>query len=290
MSTKTRTRSQRKANRITDIAVHAFLGVLAFIWVIPIVWILAASLNANPAPYSSTFFPTDYSFNNYVQLFSNRNVLDFPRMFINTLIVAIFTCLISVTFVLIVSYSLSRLRFKFRRVYMNIALILGMFPGIMAVVAIYFILKSVGLTQGWTTNIALIIVYSAGAGMTFYVMKGFMDTIPISLDEAALLDGCSRWQIFTKIILPISKPMIVYQSIVSFLTPWLDFVLAKAIARTQEHYTVSLGLWKMLEKEYIFDWFARFAAGAVCVSIPITILFIVMQRFYQESMAGSVKG
>ena len=147
-----------------------------------------------------------------------------------------------------------------------------------------------GLTQGWTTNIALIIVYSAGAGMTFYVMKGFMDTIPISLDEAALLDGCSRWQIFTKIILPISKPMIVYQSIVSFLTPWLDFVLAKAIARTQEHYTVSLGLWKMLEKEYIFDWFARFAAGAVCVSIPITILFIVMQRFYQESMAGSVKG
>ena len=140
MSTKTRTRSQRKANRITDIAVHAFLGVLAFIWVIPIVWILAASLNANPAPYSSTFFPTDYSFNNYVQLFSNRNVLDFPRMFINTLIVAIFTCLISVTFVLIVSYSLSRLRFKFRRVYMNIALILGMFPGIMAVVAIYFIL------------------------------------------------------------------------------------------------------------------------------------------------------
>lgn len=290
MSTKTRTRSQRKANRITDIAVHAFLGVLAFIWVIPIVWILAASLNANPAPYSSTFFPTEYSFNNYVQLFSNRNVLDFPRMFINTLIVAIFTCLISVTFVLIVSYSLSRLRFKFRRVYMNIALILGMFPGIMAVVAIYFILKSVGLTQGWTTNIALIIVYSAGAGMTFYVMKGFMDTIPISLDEAALLDGCSRWQIFTKIILPISKPMIVYQSIVSFLTPWLDFVLAKAIARTQEHYTVSLGLWKMLEKEYIFDWFARFAAGAVCVSIPITILFIVMQRFYQESMAGSVKG
>lgn len=290
MSTKTRTRSQRKANRITDIAVHAFLGVLAFIWVIPIVWILAASLNANPAPYSSTFFLTEYSFNNYVQLFSNRNVLDFPRMFINTLIVAIFTCLISVTFVLIVSYSLSRLRFKFRRVYMNIALILGMFPGIMAVVAIYFILKSVGLTQGWTTNIALIIVYSAGAGMTFYVMKGFMDTIPISLDEAALLDGCSRWQIFTKIILPISKPMIVYQSIVSFLTPWLDFVLAKAIARTQEHYTVSLGLWKMLEKEYIFDWFARFAAGAVCVSIPITILFIVMQRFYQESMAGSVKG
>lgn len=254
------------------------------------VWVVAESFNKNTAPYTSTFFPTEYSVDNYVQLFTDHSVLNFPKMFLNTLIIACFTCAISVVFVLFVSYSLSRLRFRFRKVYMNTALILGMFPGIMSVVAIYFILKAIGLTQGWTTTLALIIVYSAGTGMGFYVMKGFMDTIPISLDEAALLDGCTRWQVFTKIILPISKPMIVYQAIVGFLTPWLDFVLAKAIARTQENYTVSLGLWKMLEKEYIYDWFARFAAGAVCISIPITILFIVMQRYYQESMAGSVKG
>ncbi|CAB0739489.1 sugar ABC transporter permease [Corynebacterium diphtheriae] len=282
--------SQRRIRRLTDIAVHLFLSILAILWVIPIIWVVAESFNKNSAPYTSTFFPEEYGFDNYIKLFTDHSVLNFPKMFMNTLIIACFTCVISVVFVLFVSYSLSRLRFRFRKVYMNIALVLGMFPGIMAVVAIYFILKAVGLTQGWTTNLALIIVYSAGAGMGFYVMKGFMDTIPISLDEAALLDGCTRWQVFTKIILPISKPMIVYQSIVAFLTPWLDFVLAKAIARTQENYTVSLGLWKMLEKEYIYDWFARFAAGAVCVSIPITILFIVMQRYYQESMAGSVKG
>ena len=160
----------------------------------------------------------------------------------------------------------------------------------MAVSAIYFILKAVGLTGGGMTILALILVYSAGSGAGFYVMKGYMDTIPNSLDEAAILDGCTRSQVFWKIILPICKPMIVYQAIVSFLGPWLDFVMAKVIARTQSDYTVALGLWLMLEKEYIHTWFARFAAGAVLVSVPIAILFIVMQRFYQESMSGSVKG
>ncbi|MCQ9342575.1 sugar ABC transporter permease [Corynebacterium kozikiae] len=290
MAQKQKVHSQRRANAITNAVVHIFLAVLAILWVVPIVWVFAESFNKNTAPYTSTFFPTEWTFDNYIALFTERSVLNFPKMFLNTFIIACFTCVISVIFVLIVSYSLSRLRFRFRKVYMNIALILGMFPSIMAVVAIYFILKALGLTQGWTTNLALIIVYSAGTGMGFYVMKGFMDTIPISLDEAALLDGCTRWQVFRLIILPICKPMIVYQAIVGFLIPWLDFVLAKAIARTQENYTVALGLWKMLEKEYIYDWFARFAAGAVCVSIPIALLFIVMQRYYQDSMSGSVKG
>ncbi|WP_425429762.1 sugar ABC transporter permease [Corynebacterium phocae] len=269
---------------------YLLLGTLSIIWVSPIVWIVANSFNKNTAPYSATFFPTEYTFDNYIALFTERTVLDFPRMFMNTLIIAICTMFISVFFVLIVSFSLSRMRFRFRKVYMNMALTLGMFPGIMAVVAIYFILKAMGLTGGSWTNVALIIVYSAGSGMGFYIMKGYMDTIPKSLDEAAYLDGCSRWQVFYMVILPIAKPMIVYQAIIGFLTPWLDFVLAKAIARTQDNYTVALGLWKMLEKEYIHDWFARFAAGAVCVSIPIVILFIIMQRYYQESMAGSVKG
>lgn len=280
----------RRSRRIADLATHLFLAIMAIIWVIPIVWVVAESFNKNTAPFSSTFFPTEYTLDNYEKLFTETQVLNFPKMFMNTFIVAVFTCLISVAFVLMVSFALSRMRFRFRKVYMNVALILGMFPGIMAVVAIYFILKAMGLTDGSLTIVALIIVYSAGTGAGFYIMKGFMDTIPVSLDEAAYLDGCTRWQVFTKIIIPIAKPMIVYQAIVGFLTPWLDFVLAKAIARTQDNYTVALGLWKMLEKEYIHDWFARFAAGAVCVSIPIVILFIVMQRYYQESMAGSVKG
>lgn len=273
-----------------DIASYALLTILGIIWIVPIVWVFMESFNKNPQPYQTSFFPKQFSLDNYVKLFTDTSSLDFPRMYMNTLIIAIFTCVISVFFVLAVAYCMSRLRFRMRRTFMNVVLILGMFPAIMAVVAIYFILKAVGLTSSNTTIIALILVYSAGSGAGFYVMKGYMDTIPFSLDEAARLDGCNNWQVFTKIIIPIARPMIVYQAIVSFLGPWLDFVLAKAIATTADGYTVSLGLWSMLQKEYIHTYYARFAAGAVLVSIPIAILFMVMQRFYQESMSGATKG
>ena len=149
-------------------------------------------------------------------------------MFGTTFIIACFTCAISLIFVLSVAYCMSRMRFRVRKTFMNVVLILGMFPGIMAVTAIYFILKALGLSSGTMTTVALILVYSAGSGAGFYVMKGYMDTIPTSLDEAALLDGCTRFQVFHKIIIPICKPMIVYQAIIGFLTPWLDFVMAKA--------------------------------------------------------------
>ena len=281
----------QKIRRVTgDIFAHLFLAILAVIWLVPIVWVFAESFNKNTAPYTSSFFPKEWTLDNYKVLFTDRNVLDFPKMFMTTFIIACFTCVISVIFVLSVAYCMSRMRFRVRKTFMNVVLILGMFPGIMAVTAIYFILKALGLSSGAMTTVALILVYSAGSGAGFYVMKGYMDTIPTSLDEAALLDGCTRFQVFYKIIIPICKPMIVYQAIIGFLTPWLDFVMAKVICRTQSNYTVALGLWLMLQKEYIQNWYARFAAAAVVISIPIAILFIVMQRFYQESMSGSVKG
>lgn len=283
-------KNQRTRRIILDILTHLFLAVMGIIWILPIVWVFLESFNADQGATQNTFFPTKYTVNNYVKLFTETDVMNFPRMFLNTFIIAVFVCLISLFFVLSVAFCMSRLRFHFRKAFMNIALILGMFPGIMAVVAIYFILKAMGLTSSSGTLIALIIVYSAGSGAGFYVMKGYMDTIPTSLDEAAYLDGCTKWQVFWKIIVPICKPMIVYQAIVGFLAPWLDFVMAGVIARDQHGWTVALGLWNMLQKEYIYQWYTRFAAGAVCVSVPIAILFILMQRFYQEAMSGSVKG
>ena len=238
---------------------------MGIIWILPIVWVFLESFNADQGATQNTFFPTKYTANNYVKLFTETDVMNFPRMFLNTFIIAVFVCLISLFFVLSVAFCMSRLRFHFRKTFMNIALILGMFPGIMAVVAIYFILKAMGLTSSSGTLIALIIVYSAGSGAGFYVMKGYMDTIPASLDEAAYLDGCTKWQVFWKIIVPICKPMIVYQAIVGFLAPWLDFVMAGVIARDQHGWTVALGLWNMLQKEYIYQWYTRFAAGAVCL-------------------------
>lgn len=158
-------------------------------------------------------------------------------------------------------------------------------------IAVYFILKALGLTEGAMIPVALVIVFSAGAGTQFFVMKGYMDTIPKALDEAASLDGCTKWQIFTRITLPLSKPMIIYQIVTSFMIPWIDFIFARIIVRAEsKYYTVAIGLWSMLEREYVWDWYTRFSAGAVLVSIPVAILFMITQRFYREAMAGGVKG
>lgn len=281
-----------KAKRITgDVITYIFLTVISVIWLLPFVWLVAQSFRDGKGQFISTFFPTAYTVNNYKALFTEFDVMNFPRMFLNTFGIACCTCVISTFFVLSVSYCTSRLKWKMRKPYMNMAMILNLFPGFMTMVAVYFILKALGMTEGNKIPIALIICFSAGAGTQFYVMKGFMDTIPKALDEAAAIDGCTRWQIFTKITLPLSKPMIVYQIITSFMAPWVDFIFAKVIVRTNSQYfTVSIGLWNMLEKEYVDTWFVRFCAGAVLVSIPIAILFMITQRFYQEAMSGSVKG
>ena len=281
-----------KARRITgDVITYIFLIAISIIWLIPFVWLVAQSFRDGKGQFISTFFPTAYTFKNYKALFTEFDVMNFPRMFLNTFGIACCTCVISTFFVLSVSYCTSRLKWKMRKPYMNMAMILNLFPGFMTMVAVYFILKALGMTEGNKIPIALIICFSAGAGTQFYVMKGFMDTIPKALDEAAAIDGCTRWQIFTRITLPLSKPMIVYQIITSFMAPWVDFIFAKVIVRTNSQYfTVSIGLWNMLEKEYVDTWFVRFCAGAVLVSIPIAILFMITQRFYQEAMSGSVKG
>ena len=140
-------------------------------------------------------------------------------------------------------------------------------------------------------RVSLILVYSGGAGLTFKIAKGFFDTIPKALDEAAFLDGATKFQVFYKITVPLSKPIIVYTVLTTFIAPWIDFIFAKVICRANaNYYTVAIGLWRMLEKEYIDGWYTAFAAGSVCISIPIAILFLYLQRFYVDGMAGAVKG
>ncbi len=276
---------------ITNVIVHVILAILAFIWVLPIFWVVITSFRGEKGSYVTTFFPQTYTINNYVKLFKDTTILNFPRMFMNTFVIAIFTCIISTIFVLSVSYCMSRMRFKMRRPFMNIAMVLGLFPGFMSMVAVYYILKALNMSEGSMIPIALVVVFSAGTGLGFYVAKGFFDTIPKSLDEAAIIDGATRWKIFTNVTIPLSKPIIVYTILTSFMSPWIDFLFAKVICRADaKYYTVSIGLWKMLEKEYIDNWYTSFAAGAVLVSIPIAILFLMTQKFYVEGMSGAVKG
>lgn len=292
MSTNTVKRNKKSvSSRVGNFFVHVFLAMLAAVWVLPIFWIILTSFRAEPGSYVSTFFPKGYTLANYIKLFTDRNVLNFPRMFANTLIIAVFTCIISTFFVLSVSYSLSRMRFKLRKPYMNLAMILGLFPGFMAMIAEYYILKALGLTEGSAVRLALIIVYSAGTGLGFQIAKGYFDTIPRSVDEAAIMDGATQWQVFTRITMPLSKPIIIYTVMTSFIAPWVDFIFAKVIVRANaDQFTVAIGLWNMLQKEYINQWYTSFAAGAVIISLPIAILFVYMQKFYVEGMSGAVKG
>ena len=284
-------KSEKTKRFVNNTIVHVSLAILAFIWVFPIIWVVLTSFRAEKGSYVSTFLPQSYTLDNYIKLFTDTSILNFPKMFMNTLIIAIFSCLIATFYTLAVSYCLSRLKFKLRKPYMNMAMILGLFPGFMSMVAVYFILKAAGLTEGNLIRVALILCYSGGAGLGFQIAKGFFDTIPYAVDEAAILDGCTKWQVFTKVTLPLSKPIIVYTVLTAFMAPWLDFIFAKVICRANsDQYTIAIGLWKMLEKEYIDSWYTSFAAGAVLISIPIAILFLCMQKYYVDGVSGAVKG
>jgi len=228
MSKKQVTSGTKAKKTIVNIIIHIFLAILSFIWVLPIFWVVLTSFRGEKGSYVTTFFPKTYTINNYVKLFTDTSILNFPKMFVNTFIIAIFTCIISTIFVLSVSYTMSRMRFNMRKPFMNVAMILGLFPSFMSMIAVYYILKALGLAEGSMIRIALIVVFSAGSGVGFYVAKGFFDTIPKALDEAAIIDGATRWQVFTKITAPLSKPIIVYTILTSFMGPWVDFIFAKA--------------------------------------------------------------
>ena len=281
----------KRSKQISNIIVHVVLAILAAIWVFPVLWVVMTSFRAEKGSYVSTFFPKSFTLDNYIKLFTDTTLLNFPKMFMNTLIIAIFSCLLSTFLLLSVSYCLSRMKFKMRKPYMNMAMVLGLFPGFMSMIAVYFILKAVGLTEGNLIRVALVFCYSGGAAIGFQVAKGFFDTTPYAIDEAAMLDGCTRWQIFTKITLPLSKPIVIYTVLTSFISPWVDFIFAKVICRANaDQYTVAIGLWRMLEKEYIDNWYTCFAAGAVLISIPIALLFLKLQKYYVNGTGGAVKG
>jgi len=235
----------------------------------------------------SHYFPKSLGFENFIRLFDNTHFAVWVR---NTLIVAVFSTLLSTFLVLSTAYVMSKMRFKMRKPVMNIALILGLFPGFMSIIAIYYILKTLGLTQ---TLAALVLVYSVGAGLGFYIAKGFFDTVPNSLIEAAKIDGAPQSRIFFSVILPMSKPIIIYTVIMAFMAPWMDFIMARIILGEQNVHlhTTAVGLYYMIHGQRVdSNNFTIFAAGCLLIAIPIVALFLSLQKFYIEGVtAGSVK-
>lgn len=280
-----------KDSRTSTIIMHnVLIGVLAVIWLIPIVWLVCTSFSEYPGINVTTFFPEKWSIVNYIKLFHPDSVAQFPQWFLNTFIVACVNCVISTMFVLMVAYATSIMRFPMRKPLMNIAVILNLFPGMLSMIAVYFVLKTFNLTNSYA---GLILVYAASSGLGYLIAKGFFDTVPRALCEAARIDGCSEARIFFQMVIPMSRPIVVYVIINSFLAPWMDFVYAKMIlnAGISSKYTVAIGLYKMLDKSLINQYFTQFCAGGVLVSIPISILFMIMQKFYVEGITGgAVKG
>lgn len=277
---------------ITNTACHILLAILSVIWVLPIFYVILTSFRKEGGSYKSYIWPRGFTLDNYINLFSGNSSINFSRWFTNTLVIAIFSTILSAFFVLCVSYVMSRLRFKMRKNFMNIALILGMFPGFMSMIAVYYILKGLGLlSTGVLKQVSLVLVYSGGAGLGFYMAKGFFDTIPKSIDEAAYIDGATKWDTFIRITIPLSKPIITYTLITTFMGPWVDYIFAKVImGNDTAYYTIAIGLWTMLEQEFVEYYYTQFYAGCVIISIPIAILFLMTQKCYVEGVSGAVKG
>ena len=278
----------KKQKRRNLTFVYVLLIILSVIWLFPILWVVLTSFRGEGAMSVNYIIPKTFTLENYKMLFTNSSY-PFARWFMNTLIVAIATCLISTFITVAIAYSVSRIKFKFRNRFLKLALVLNMFPAFMSMIAVYYILKAMELDG---TLVALVIVYSAGAALGFYIAKGFFDTIPYSLDESAMIDGATKKDIFLKITLPLSKPIIVYTALMTFMIPWMDFIFAQVILGQQKQkYTVAIGLFTMLQPDKINNWFMPFTAGCVIIAIPITLLFMVMQKYYVEGItAGGVKG
>ena len=285
-----------KAKKVlTALWTYCLLIIVAFIFVFPCLWLVMGSFSATGNLYNiDGFFDTRLSVDAFVKLFTDTAIYDYPNWLLNTFIVATICCVINTLFVLMVAYSMSRFRFKGRSILMKLNLILGMFPGFLSMIIMYLVMKEIFHLDG--TFWALIFIYSAGSGMGFFISKGFFDTISRSIDEAAMIDGASRARIFWDIIVPLSKPIVVYTILTAFMGPWSDYITSSyIIGANHDSWTVAIGLYNWGNSTTAATTYLRFytayAAGSILISIPLAALFIATQRYYVAGVTGgAVKG
>ena len=278
--------------RITNIITYVVLVLISIIWLFPFVCLVLQSFrsyNEMGGGMVDYIIPKKFSLDSYRFLFDPSS--NFVNWYKNTLIISLFVTIGQTAFVLCTSYVLSRMRFKGRELLMRSWLILGMFPGFLNMICLYFLLKQFGLTQEGAVP-GLILISVASSGMGYYICKGFFDTLPKALDEAARIDGATRAQIFFGMIIPLAKPIIIYQALVAFMGPWCDYVFASYVAfGNSASYNVAVGLQRWLFTGDYQGYFTRFCAGGVLVAVPVTILFMCLQKYYVEGVTGgAVKG
>lgn len=280
---------KRAKERISKIIIYIILGIISIIWILPFVYLIIQSFAVKYE--TNLIIPEQWTFNNYIALFKDP-IYPFWRWYLNTLIIALIVSVLNTVLTLISAYSFSRLRFKTRKGYMKLILVIGMFPGFLGMIVTYYMLKKIGLANGVPGLFGLVLVYISGCVMNYYVAKGFFDTISKSLDEAAMIDGANKNTIFWRVIMPLSKPIVVYTILLAFTAPWGDYMLASVMAGGHtELFNVAVGLQQMMSKADGTKYFPVFCAAGVVVSIPIMILFFLLQGYYVEGVTGgAVKG
>ncbi len=284
--------SMSKKRAIGNIIGYLVLILISLIWLFPFFGLVMQSFRSYATEYGGMvdyIIPKEFSLDNYKFLFSGET--NYLRWYGNTVIIAIFTAALQTIVVLCVSYALSRMRFAGRKLLMRFWLVLGMFPGFLTMICMYFLLKTIGLTQAGAVP-GLILVYVASSGMGYYVCKGYFDTIPKALDEAARIDGATRAQVFVQMIIPLSKPIVIYTLLTAFMAPWCDYIFASYVAfGNDKSYNVAVAMTRWVWTNDYQGYFTRFCAGGVLVAIPVTILFMALQKYYVEGVTGgAVKG
>jgi arabinogalactan oligomer/maltooligosaccharide transport system permease protein len=271
--------------KLSNATIYIILTITAIFVLYPVFWIITGSLNPGDSLFSTRLFPESLSLHHYSHLFMNTDYLIWYK---NTFKIAFWNMIISTLLVVSAAYAFSRFRFPGRRQGLMAMLVLQMFPGFMGMIAIYILLLQLGLLDNhW----GLILVY-AGGSIPFgaWLVKGYFDGIPRSLEEAAKIDGATHVEIFTKIMLPLSKPILIFIAVNNFIGPWMDFIFARLVLRTSEKKTLAVGLFEMVTGRANTE-FTTFAAGAVLVAIPITILFFIFQDHLVEGLkSGANKG
>ena len=286
--------AEKKLHKIKrhNTGAYIVLVILSIIWLFPFVCLVLQSFRSyitEPGGMVNYLLPKHFSLASYKFLFSGE--CKFLRWYGNTLIIALAVSILQTMVVIGVSYALSRTRFKGRKALMNIWLVLGFFPGFLTMICLYFLLKQLGLTQEGAIP-GLILISAANSGMGYYVCKGYFDTLPKALDEAMLIDGATRAQILIQMILPLSTPIIIYTALTAFMAPWCDYVFASYVAfGHSDSYNVAVAMQRWVWTNDYQGFFTRFCAGGILVAVPVTILFMCLQKYYVEGVTGgSVKG
>ncbi|MCK9246474.1 MAG: sugar ABC transporter permease [Anaerolineaceae bacterium] len=271
----------------------ALAVVLILFSIFPLLWIISASINPVNDLANQKLIPDNWSFGNFRQLVSNP-IFPFFTWLKNSLVVSTISTLLTLALTTLAAFAFSRFRFKGRQSMLKAILLVQSFPNLLAIVALFTIVKQIGDIAPWfglNTHAGLILVYSGGAmGMNIWLMKGYMDTIPRDIDESAHVDGATNWQVFSKLILPLLRPILTVISILSFIGTYGEFIIARTLLTQREMQTVMVGLQIFTAGQYTKNW-GVFAAGALIAALPIMIIYLILQDQIVGGLTqGSVKG